>query len=290
MIYTICKETKRDNGESYDLWLAAVVDKILLQSGIRGVMVGQRILNVFKKKIISLQSAFKRASKSGGKCVTKLLNVWELGKKYRFTIYYKELDVVNIEYENRKLKGEKRKLEESLEEETARRLKTEEQLKTVKDEVETSKKTYKKKFRDLVNKVAKLNRKKNSRGPDKKKKFTDYSKQHQARVRKQIREQCQSSLSFLGHYDFVPTRVELLNYDSGEVETVFLENEDLLLPEAEEKSTTDTETDDLNMWLYIKDKFNLSNKAWLFRLVLKRQLWSTSGNLKARKSLKVETQ
>ena len=40
------------------------------------------------------------------------------------------------------------------------------------------------------------------------------------------------------------------------------ENEDLLLPEADKKSATDTETDDLNMWLYIKDKFNLSNKAW----------------------------
>ena len=128
-------------------------------------MVGQRILNVFKKKIISLQLAFKRASKSEGECVTKLLNVWELGKKYRFTIN-NELDVGNIEYENRKLKGEKRKLEESLEE-TAKQLKTEEQLKTVKEELEISKKTYKK-FRDFVNKVAKLHRKKIQEGSTRK--------------------------------------------------------------------------------------------------------------------------
>ena len=105
-----------------------------------------------------------------------------------------------------------------------------------------------------MNKVAKLSGKKNSRGPDKKKKFTDYSTQHQAA---EIRGQCQSSSSsFLGHYDFVPTRVELLNYDSGEVDTVFLETEDLVLPEAEEKSTTDTE---IAMWLYIKDKFKALN-------------------------------
>ena len=31
LIYTICKETKRDDGESYDSWLADVVDKTLLQ-------------------------------------------------------------------------------------------------------------------------------------------------------------------------------------------------------------------------------------------------------------------
>ena len=76
--------------------------------------------------------------------------------------------MVNIEDENCKRKGEKRKVEEFLKEETAKRLKTEEQLKTVKDELETSKKTYKKKFRDLLNKVAKLNRKKTQEGSTRK--------------------------------------------------------------------------------------------------------------------------
>ena len=28
------------------------------------------------------------------------------------------------------------------------------------------------------------------------------------------------------------------------------------------KETTDQEVDDLNIWLYLKDKFNISNKAW----------------------------
>lgn len=60
------KERARDDGETYESWLAAVVDHILLESGIRGVIVGNRILDVFRSKISSLCSAFKRAKSAGG--------------------------------------------------------------------------------------------------------------------------------------------------------------------------------------------------------------------------------
>jgi hypothetical protein len=84
---------------------------------------------VLKKKLPLLYSAMKRASKSGGKNVKLLMNKWEIGSKYKFTVFYSELDAVNVEHENRKLKGEKRKLEESLEEETSKRMRTKDQLK-----------------------------------------------------------------------------------------------------------------------------------------------------------------
>lgn len=32
------------------------------------------------------------------------MNEWDVGPKYKFTIYYNELDVVNVEQENRQLK------------------------------------------------------------------------------------------------------------------------------------------------------------------------------------------
>lgn len=109
VIYTLAKENKRDEGESVETWLSSVIDKILLESGIRGVIVGSRIINVFRKKIYGLFSTFNRTAKrTGGKSKTKLMNEWDVGPKYKFTIYYNELDVVNVEQENRQLKGEKR--------------------------------------------------------------------------------------------------------------------------------------------------------------------------------------
>ena len=38
------------------------------------------------------------------------------------------------------------------------------------------------------------------RGPDKRKRFTDYTKQHKARIGQGFKEDCHSALSFLGLY------------------------------------------------------------------------------------------
>ena len=94
-------------------------------------------------------------------------------------------------------------------------------------------------------------------------KFTEYSRQHQAQVRKQLKEQCQTALSFLGYYNFVPSRIELYNHDTGVVNSfTFMENDELLLTETDEEKINETEVDSMNMWLYLKDKFSISNGAW----------------------------
>lgn len=263
LIYSLSKERKRQVGETYQSWLAAVVNKILVESGIRGVIVGSRILSALKTKIISLHSAFKRASKSGGKSIKKLLNVWKVGPKYSLTIYYNEIELINLEKENNELRGEKRALEQSLVNESTKRMRVEEKLKSVTNLVKKNEKMYKQKFKQLVKKVAKINSNKKSRGPDKKKTFNEYSKQHKARVRKQLKEQCESTLSFLGHYNYVPSRVELYNQDTEEVEIfVFMDDSELNVTGEDEKEISQCEVDDMNMWLYIKDKFNISNEAW----------------------------
>lgn len=71
LIYTISKEGKSHDDEGNDSPLASVVKKILEDSGAHNVEVNKRILNVFKKKISILHTAFKRASKSGGKALKK---------------------------------------------------------------------------------------------------------------------------------------------------------------------------------------------------------------------------
>ena len=165
MIYTLSEERKRQNGESYESWLAAVVNNILVESGIRRVLLGSRLLNVLKRKIITLHSAFKRASKSGGRSLNKLLNVWKVGPKYHLTIYYNEIELVTLEKENNELKGEKRALEQSLLEESSKRMKVEEKLNILKNTVEKNKHFYKSKFKQLLKKISKLRTNKKVRGP-----------------------------------------------------------------------------------------------------------------------------
>ena len=66
--------------------IAAVVKRIVEESGVGDVVVNIRILNVFKKKISLLQTAYRRASKTGEKSLAKLLNGWKTGPKYQFKI------------------------------------------------------------------------------------------------------------------------------------------------------------------------------------------------------------
>ena len=261
LIYTLSKERQRASNESYESWLSAVVQHILRKAGISGVIIGNRILNVFRKKIGTLSSKMKCATKVGGRAVKALVNVWEIGPKYKFTIFYNELDIVNFENENKELKGEKRKLEQNLEVETTKRLRAEEQLKSLNNEVKAVKEKSKKKFKQIVNKVAKLISNKKTRGPDKNKSFSNYSKRHQLRVRNQLKDQCSTALSFLGHYNFLPSRIELYNCETDEVESVTLPDNEFLLDDVE-NTTSECEINNLNMWLYIKDKFNISNEAW----------------------------
>ena len=80
------KENK--NAEiGYEFAMAAVVKRIFEESGVGDVVVNSRILNVLKKKISVLQTAFKRERKAGGKSLAKLLNGWKTGPKNQFRIY-----------------------------------------------------------------------------------------------------------------------------------------------------------------------------------------------------------
>ena len=114
-----------------------------------------------------------------------------------------------------------------------------------------------------MKKIAQLKTNKKTRGPAKNKSFKDYTNQHQCQIRKQLKEQCETALSFLGHYQFVPSRVELSNANIGEVESFsFIEDNEAAEQNEEEKEMEEVEISNLNMWLYLKDRFNISNEAW----------------------------
>ena len=223
LIYTLSKENQE--GESYELAIAAVVKRILEDSGARGVLINSRITNVFKKKISTLHTAFKRASKSGGNALKKLVNGWKNGQKHRFKVFYNEVDVLRLKSECDLLRGEKRALEESVTQETVKRICLEDKLQSALEKAGKREEAHKKRFKRLAKKVAEMNFGKRSRGPAKKKSFGKYTRQHQTRVKNQLKEQCHATLSFLGLYDYVTTKRTLANMRLS----VFLRKENFLL-------------------------------------------------------------
>ena len=87
-----------------------------------------------------------------------------------------------------------------------------------------------------------------------KKKLNYYSKQ---------KEECQTTLSFFGLYNFVATKIEVLNTETNQYETFNLVGEgELPFTESDPKALNNDDIDNINMWLYLKDKFNISNEAW----------------------------
>ena len=167
LIYTISKEKKSDDGEGNDSPIASVVKKILEDSGAHNVEVNKRILNVFKKKISILHTAFKRASKSG--------------PNYKSEVFYNEVDVLKLKGDCDRLRGEKRALEECVTEQAAKRICLEEKLKTALEKSQKKDEESKTRFKRLAKKVADMCLEKRSRGQAMKKSFRQYTRQHQAR-------------------------------------------------------------------------------------------------------------
>ena len=96
-LYAIAKENEEGSGESA---FAAIVEKIFQETGIRGVVVNNRIINVVRKKIGSLCAELKRVKKkSGGFGVKRIINKWR-DQTYEVKIFYHELDKYVIEKEN----------------------------------------------------------------------------------------------------------------------------------------------------------------------------------------------
>ena len=250
LIYTVSQELEDTiQSEGTESGYTGIVKRILQESGLQGVILNSWIVNVFKKKVSLLRSAIKIAARRSGVYIKKLKAKWQK-ETYSFKIFYHEIEVCQLHQVNRELRGQKRKLESSLADEQAKRLKVEEKLEQVVNKAEKKENYYKKKFKVLARKITKM-QKDRKRGPDKRKKFTEYSKPHQSRLRQQMKENCQATLSFLGLYDFIATKVEVYNSDTEQYETFSLiDQNDIQLKENIPTELTDEDIDDINMWIY----------------------------------------
>ena len=63
----------------------------------------------------------------------------------------------------------------------------------------------------LLSKKVIRNQNKNGRDTAKKKKFNDYSRNHQTRERKELKEECQTTIAFQRIDNFIATKVQVLN-------------------------------------------------------------------------------
>ena len=173
------------------------------------------------------------------------------------------MDILKLQNDFDQMRGEKRALEECVTQQVAKRICLEKKLKTALEKAQKRDAQHKKRFRRLAKKVADICSQKKSRGPATTKSFRQYTRQHQARIRKQLKEHCHTTLSFLGLHNYIATKVEVYNEDTCQMETFnLLEEEELPFIESGEKNITGQELDNLNMWLYLRDKFNICNEAW----------------------------
>ena len=76
-------------------------------------------------------------------------------------------------------------------------------------------------------------------------------------------EDCQATLSFVGLYDFIATKVEVFNEDTQSYETFNLLDDDSELElTGEQEKLDDQDIENINLMLYIKERFNISDMAW----------------------------
>ena len=156
LIYSVCKELEgKIDDLSTESASSARTKRIFEESALRGVIINSRIINVFKKKISLLLSALKKAGQKGSRHVKKLKEKWQK-EAYSFKVFYDEIETCQLHQENRGVRGQKRKLEASLANEQAKRLKVEEKLEQVLKKTEKKDENYKKKFNILARKIAKL--------------------------------------------------------------------------------------------------------------------------------------
>jgi len=76
-------------------------------------------------------------------------------------------------------------------------------------------------------------------------------------------EDCQATLSFVGLYNFIATKVEVFNEDTQSYETFNLLDDDSELElTGEQEKLDDQGIENISLMLYIKERLNISDMAW----------------------------
>lgn len=101
------------------------------------------------------------------------------------------------------------------------------------------------------------------RGRDRAKAFEDLSDRQQRRIKRQRTSNCIDSLAWLHLEGYTPRKLELVNNSTGTLETLTLQQlEAQEIFGANAHSMTGDEFDTINMMLFVKDRYDISNNAY----------------------------
>ena len=215
------KEKRRDdeNNQQEDLPLIEIARRILDASGLKGVVMNSRIFACLRMQMNKVLKSASKAMRAGGKSFKKLEECWKSGQKtYSFKVYFMEVDMISVTEENKILLEQKRKAEEEL-------IKTRDKYR----KLAVKEKSWKQKMRRVIKKLKEQNQKKRVRGKTLNKSFSDYSDRQKIRIKKTIKEECQTTLTFLGLYNLVPAKVEIYNEEQNKMEVIPLLDDDEFL-------------------------------------------------------------
>ncbi len=157
------------------------------------------------QKMNRMENAIGKA-KGGGRRMKLVIEKWSDGKytTWKLKIYYSKVDNIVTRVENNKLRSERHKLEDKLEQISVNVAKLERKV----DTASNSAQSYKKKFQKLSQKAV-AKKTECVKGPLTKGKHSMFMQRCKERVQRQLSSDCETGLSFLGLHDFVATEVKV---------------------------------------------------------------------------------
>jgi len=230
-------------------------------AGMEYMILSARIYNCLYRKIHALLVSGMNAKKKGETQYKLLVNTLSSSPPYKIRILLSETDKVCLTYANKRLCEQNIQLEQKLETAVIKQQRLENDLL----KANSSANYWKSRFRGIVERTmkqqriaVKLKRKDKS--------FESYSQRSKFRLKKQLKTTCQLALDFMGLYDLVPYIVTFYNPAGESFDSITLiekeeVNESFLGP-SDSTPEQDQQLDNVDLLLYIKDKFHVSDRAW----------------------------
>ena len=238
-----------------------IFNELKQPAGMEDVIFSSRIYNCLYRKIHGLLVSGVKAKNKGGKQYKLFVNKLSSSPPYKIRILLSETDKLCLTYANKRLYEQNIRLEQKLETAVIKEQKLENDLLKAK----SSANYWKSRFRGIVERTmkqqriaVKLKRKDKS--------FESYSQRSKFRLKKQLKTTCQLALDFMGLYDLVPYKVTFYNPAGESFDSITLIekeefNESFLGP-SDSTPEQDQQLDNVDLLLYIKDKFHVSDRAW----------------------------
>ena len=225
------------------------------------IVLNQRILTFFRTKLQNLLLKGLKAKKSGGRQYRAFLECLNHSEPYRFKIYISETCKLKLAEINKRLLKQNCELQDQLGASASKQQKLESDL----GKARSVAKFWKLKFKGIVKKFIeqqrqiKICKRKNIA-------YADYSERSKFRIKGELKDNCQLALDFMGLYELVPYKVTFYDPVGESFDSLSLiSEEEFSLSSAQDSALPEEQVDKLDdvlLLLYIKDKFNISNKAW----------------------------